>query len=337
MKKRILYIGNALSTKGATVTSIETLGNFLREEGFEVTAASSHKNKAIRLIDMMLHVLRYAKKADYVLIDTYSTSNYWYAVIVGKLSRLMSLPYIPILRGGNLPYRLESNPKTSHILFEKAYLNIAPSSYLGSFFEKAGFTNLKYIPNTIETKNYPYLKRKFVGPKLLWVRSFALIYNPMMALQVLKELLKEYPEASLTMVGPVKDESYDECDAFAKAQELPVTFTGLLSKDAWIELAGSHDIFINTTNFDNTPVSVIEAMALGLPVVSTDVGGMPFLIENKKDGLLCPANNVEPFVDCLSSLLSTPELVQHIAENARIKAETFDWNTVKKSWEELLS
>ena len=337
MKKRVLYIGNALSNKGATITSIETLGNYLKEEGFEVKTASSFKNKGLRLLDMMYAVLRYSKKTDYVIIDTYSTSNYWYAVIVGKLCSYLSIPYVPILRGGNLPQRLKNSPNTTQSLFGKAMINIYPSAYLGSFFEKAGFTNLKYVPNTIEIKNYSYIKRDVVRPKLLWVRSFDSIYNPMMALHVLEELLKEYPEASLTMVGPAKDESYDACYAFAKAQELPVTFTGLLSKEAWIDLAPSHDIFISTTNFDNTPVSVIEAMALGLPVVSTDVGGMPFLIENKKDGLLCPANNVEPFVDCLSSLLSTPELVQHIAENARIKAETFDWNVVKKHWEEVLS
>ena len=158
-----------------------------------------------------------------------------------------------------------------------------------------------------------------------------------MALKVLEELLQEFPEATLTMVGPDKDDSYQECLAFAKANKLPVTFTGLLSKEEWIALAASHDVFISTTNFDNTPVSVIEAMALGLPIISTDVGGMPFLIEHAKDGLLSSPNEVASFVLEVTKILKNPSLGQSLAKNARSKVEHFDWSSVKRRWEEVLS
>ena len=65
-----------------------------------------------------------------------------------------------------------------------------------------------------------------------------------------------------------------------------MNFTGKLSKQEWRDLSKDYNVFINTTNFDNTPVSVIEAMALGIPVVSTNVGGLPFLITDKVDGVL---------------------------------------------------
>jgi len=158
-----------------------------------------------------------------------------------------------------------------------------------------------------------------------------------MALEVFQELQKDFPNATLTMVGPSKDESYEQCLAFAKAQNLAVNFTGLLSKEAWIALAASHDIFINTTNFDNTPVSVIEAMALGLPVVSTNVGGMSFLIDDGKDGLLSPPRDVQAFVDSISRLLNDTGLARQLAQNARKKAEGFDWSIVKNLWQEVLS
>lgn len=337
MKKRILYIGNALSNKGATVTSIETLGAFLRGEGYAVKMASSRKNKILRLLEMVYCVLRYGISSDYVLIDTYSTSNYWYAVIIGGLCRLLNVRYLPILRGGNLPERFRTSRRSAHKLFSNAYKNIAPSSYMSQLFRKEGFTNLVYIPNTIQIAKYTYFKRELYTPKLLWVRSFSKIYNPVMALKVLQELLKEFPEATLTMVGPEKDDSYETCLAFAKANKLPVTFTGLLSKQAWRQLAAAHDIFISTTNFDNTPVSVIEAMALGLPIVSTDVGGMPFLIQHEKDGLLSPVKEVKPFVAAITRVLKSPEFGLSLAENARNKVEGFDWDTVKNRWDEVLS
>lgn len=289
------------------------------------------------MLDMLWTTLYNSPKTEIVLIDTYSTSNFWYAVLVGGLCQILKKPYIPILHGGNLPNRIKNSPTTSQFLFSGAMVNVAPSHYLLSEFKKAGFTNLTCIPNTLQLSKYPYVQRSVLRPKLLWVRSFSNIYNPLMALRVLQELQKQHPEATLTMVGPEKDESYEQCLAFAKAQQLPVTFKGLLSKEAWTALAASHDIFISTTNFDNTPVSVIEAMALGLPVVSTKVGGMPFLIEDGKDGLLAAPKEVLDFVNCVLRLLADNSLAQELAKNARKKAETFDWKSVKKHWDKVLS
>ena len=99
-----------------------------------------------------------------------------------------------------------------------------------------------------------------------------------MAVKVLQQLQKQYPSATLTMVGPDKDGSLQTTKDFAKSLGITVNFSGQLTKEEWWELASKHDIFINTTHFDNTPVSVMEAMALGLPVVSTNVGGIPYLL-----------------------------------------------------------
>lgn len=335
-RKKILYIGNALAHKGATVTSVETLGVFLRNEGYDITVSSSLQNKIARMLDMIKTVFLNHRQTKKVMIDTYSTSNFWYAIIIGYSCRFLKLDYIPILRGGNLPYRLKKNPKMCQRFFGNATHNIVPSQYLLYHFKEEGYRNLTYIPNTIETTKYPFLERATLKPRLLWVRSFAGIYNPLMALQVLQELQKIYPEASLTMVGPRKDESFDDCTAFAKAHNLPVTFTGKLSKKEWVALGKEHDIFINTTNFDNTPVSVIEAMALGLPIVSTDVGGIPFLIEDNLDGLLTPAREVIAFAKSISYLLDSSSLANKLSKNGRIKAESFDWDQVKILWKEVL-
>ncbi len=337
MKKRLLYIGNQLSKEGSTVTSIETLGNLLISEGHIVKTASSIKNKPLRMFDMLWKTFTNRNKVDIVLIDTYSTQNFYFAVGVARICRFFRIPYIPILRGGNLPYRLKKSPKLSQKLFTGAKTNVAPSNYLLEAFKKEGYTNLTYISNTIEIKNYHFKLRNNIKPKLLWVRSFTELYNPLLAIEIIEALVKKNIDVALCMVGPEKDGSMEKCQQLAKQKNLPITFTGLLKKEAWITLSKEYDLFINTTNFDNTPISVIEAMALGLPVISTNVGGLPYLIEHNKTGILVPPNDVAVFVEAITQLLSNSEKTEQLSKNARIAVELFDWEVVKGEWGKVIS
>jgi len=333
--KKILYIGNRLSKHGSTPTSIETLGPLLEQEGFGLFYASSQKNKMLRFISMLFSVLR-CRKADIVLIDTYSTVNFWYAFATSQLCRLLKIKYIPILRGGDLANRLGKNPRLCKMIFKNSFQNVAPSLFLKDKFERMGYENLIHISNTIELKNYPFLDRKKAAPRLLWVRSFAKIYNPIMAVEVFASIKKKYPEATLCMVGPEKDGSMAIVKQKAAALELDVLFTGQLSKEDWINKSKDYDIFINTTHFDNMPVSVMEAMSLGLAVVSTDVGGIPFLLENQKDSLLVPDRDVTAMVEAIDKLIKNTDLFCEITANGRSKAEMFDWEVVKDKWMDIL-
>ena len=334
--RKLLYIGNNLGGKGTNITTIETLSAQLRSVGFEVYAFSSKKNKILRLLDMLWGVLSKGRKVEAILIDTYSTQNFYYAVAVANLCRLFRWSYIPILHGGNLPERLRKNKSLSFKLFHGAKTNVAPSQYLVEAFNAEGYNNVAFIPNTIAIKEYSFLLRNQIGPRLLWVRSFAEIYHPMLALKLVEQLMPRYPDITLCMIGPEKDGSLQKCKEYATKHDLPVIFTGKLSKEAWREKSTECDIFINTTNFDNTPVSLIEAMALGFPVVSTNVGGIPYLIEDRKDGLLVPANDVAAFAKAIDELCAHSELTQTLSVNGRKKAEGFDWENVKLHWLTLL-
>lgn len=334
--KHLLYIGNKLAVHGNTATSIETLGSFLESEGYHLTYASSKKNKIARLLDMIFVTIKLCKRVDCILIDVYSTQNFWYAVIISQLCRVLNLKYIAKLHGGNLPNRLKNSPFWCDLIFKNAFKITAPSQYLMVAFQYKFASNLMYIPNSVEIANYDFLNREFNQPKLLWVRSFSKIYNPKMAITVFSELKKEFPNAELCMVGPDKENLIEECKAFAKNLNIEVTFTGKLSKEEWIELSKNYTVFINTTHFDNTPISVIEAMALGLPVVSTNVGGIPYLLENKKNALLVNDNDAQAMVDAIKLLVSDTNLTINIVQYARNYVENFDWEKVKYKWFEIL-
>lgn len=335
--KNLLYIGNKLARHGYSVTSIETLGPLLAEE-YNVYFSSDKKSKSLRLMDMVSTFWRRRNEVDAVVIDTYSSLNFYYAVVIAQMARWWNIPYIPILRGGELPLLLRRKPRLAQLVFGGSYRNIAPSGYLQSAFDEAGYPTL-LIPNFIDISRYPFRHRREVRPKFLWVRSFQKLYNPDLAIRLLARLVEDYPEAEMAMVGPDKDGSLDRCRRLAG--ELGVadrlTFTGLLSKEDWIAFSAGYDIFINTTNADNTPVSVMEAMALGFPVVTTNVGGLPFLFEDGKEGLMVPPREVEPFRAAIAGLLEEPERTGRISAAARRKAEQWDWQVVRRQWKQLFN
>lgn len=334
--KNLLYIGNKLSKHGLNKTTIETLGASLEKEGYTLYYTSEKKQFFFRIIDMIVTLLRVNRKIDYVIIDVYSTKAFWYAFICSQLARFLKLRYIPILHGGNLPVRLNNSPFLSKLIFKNAYKNVAPSNYLKSAFEKLGYTNVIHIPNTIEIEKYVFTERNTFQPKLLWVRAFATIYNPIMAVSVLFELQKKYPNASLTMVGPDKDGSLKLVQEKAKQLRVEIEFTGRLSKQEWWELSKKQDFFINTTHFDNTPVSIMEAMALGLPIITTNVGGIPYLLTNNENALLVNDNNVNEMVKAIEIVLTNPQKAIKMIKKARLDIENKDWDIIKEKWDALL-
>ncbi|SDB22678.1 Glycosyltransferase involved in cell wall bisynthesis [Flavobacteriaceae bacterium MAR_2010_188] len=333
---KILYVGNYLKSQRNNISSIHVLGDLLSSEGYEMTFTSAQTSKILRLIEMVSDVVKQKDQIDIVIIDTYSTLNFYFALIISQLCRYLKIPYLTNLNGGNMPHRLKNNPYLSSLIFRNSYYNVAPSEYLIKAFKDYGYGRLLYIPNTLKIDHYPFQTRLFDAPRLLWVRSFSKIYNPRMAIEVLKILRETFPTSTLTMVGPDSDGSLKDVKESAKQKNVKVNFTGKLSKQEWTELSKNHNIFINTTNFDNTPVSVIEAMALGLPIVSTDVGGMPHLIDQEIHGLLVPPNNPQAMADAIVRIFKNQELRNFVISNARSRAEQFDWEEVKVKWKVIL-
>jgi glycosyltransferase involved in cell wall biosynthesis len=95
------------------------------------------------------------------------------------------------------------------------------------------------------------------------------------------------------------------------------------------------DIFINTSNYDTSPQSILEAMANGLCIVSTNVGGIPYLVSDQKEALLVENDQAEAMAENVSKILQDANLAAGLSENARKKAEQFDWDVVLPQWEQL--
>ena len=111
-----------------------------------------------------------------------------------------------------------------------------------------------------------------------------------------------------------------------------VSFPGFLDMHNKIRIGNSVDIFLNTNNIDNMPVTVLEACAMGLPVVATKVGGIPDLLTDEETALLVPDNDVESMAAAIYRLLNEPGLPGRLSANGRQLAECTSWSNVYPKW-----
>ena len=332
----IIYIGNFLkySNPAAGLDLIEEL-----KDKYYFKSYSKKRNKILRLLDMLYGIIKNKTEAKLVLIDTFSTFAIWIAFFCSVLCKILNIKYIPIVRGGDFLRAYKNKTFLVRFIFKNAWSIVSPSKYLQLELEKLGFV-IKYIPNGINTDFYISRKKKYKVNKysLVWVRAFHKIYNPVMAIEVVKVLKNDFKNIKLTMIGPDKDGSLNDCKKLVENYKLNdnIMFTGYLEKKNWIKIAKTANVFINTTNIDNHPKSVIEAMLLGLPIVSTNVGGIPYLLKEGRDSNLIQPNDINDMAKKISIIINDTKLRQKFSKNAKKNALNFSYINTIPLWDNLL-
>ena len=159
-----------------------------------------------------------------------------------------------------------------------------------------------------------------------------------MAVRVLFELFKSYPEAELCMVGLDQDGSMKSCKKLAEKLGVSnnILFTGQLTKEEWIESSKHLSIFINTTNIESFGLSVMEAAACGLPIITTNVGELIYIYEHKHDALLVEKNDIKAMARSIQNLLNDNKFAESLSVNAREKVEKYSWEFIGKSWKNII-
>jgi glycosyltransferase involved in cell wall biosynthesis len=286
---------------------------------------------------MIASSVRHGRSSDVAVIEVYSGPAFLWAEITAGILRFLKRPVVLVLHGGNLPSFSKNNQKRVSRLLTNADAVVSPSHFLQlamSEFRK----DIKVIPNAIDLIDAAADEEVRVRADIAWLRAFHAIYNPALAVKVLKMVLDKFPEATMTMYGPDKGDGSLQ-DTKRIAEELGIldriVFAGQIPKIDVQKKLSDHSIFINTTNVDNTPVSVIEAMAARLAIVSTDVGGIPDLLENEKTTLLVPPNDVDAMAEAVVRILTEDGLAERLSTNARRQAEKYSWDIVIPQWEQL--
>jgi glycosyltransferase involved in cell wall biosynthesis len=337
MHRNVLLVGNFLAAPLGIPNVGEDLAVHLASSGYAVRTTSSRKRPALRLIHMVRDVLGERRRYDVAQVDVFSGTAFVFAEVVSTLLRLLRKPYVLTLHGGDLPNFGLRWPRRVERLLRNATAVTAPSRYLRDQM-RSYRDDIRLLPNAVEVSAYPFHIREQPQPRMLWLRAFHRIYNPKLAPEVLARMAANFPDARLRMIGRDKnDGSLEETKRAAAALGVQdrLVFHGAVAKKDVPRWLATADVFLNTTDFDNTPVSVLEAMAAGLCIVSTNVGGIPHLLEDGCDALLVPPRDAEAMAEAVRRILTEPGLAAALSRNARAKAENLDWSVILPQWEDL--
>jgi glycosyltransferase involved in cell wall biosynthesis len=327
-----------LGYTGAHVTSQGyVLSGLFRAAGYRTLTVSESRNRYTRLADIGATLIRRQRDIDIVLIEIYSGPAFVVADVASAIARRLKYKIILTLHGGNLPSFIERFPKWTRRVLARADALTAPTGYLAEAVAACGLS-ASIIPNVIDLNDYPYRRRDRVRPRLFWMRSFHALYNPALALKVVAGLRKHHPDVVLVMAGQDKGL---EGEMQSLARDFGITdaveFPGFLDTSGKVREGNTADIYLNTSRIDNMPVAILEAAAMGLPVVATRVGGLSHLLEDGENGLLVPDDDAPAMIGAIRRLLDEPKLAERLSTNGRALAERAAWPRVHAQWDGLFA
>lgn len=330
----ILYLGNKLSKHGKSKSVMETLLPLFNQFS-GVYSASDKRNQIFRAFDMLLSFIKYQRKVKLVIIDVYSNLAFLYAIVFSWICSILNKPFILFLHGGKLPERYNKSRRIFSWILKRAHEIIAPSKYLASFFQGKGW-NVTVIPNIIEISDYPFKQRNEFTWKMLNIRGFGKPYNPMMTLKCIRILVSKGYLPQLTMLGNSDEFYYNEVVKYISDNNLQkyVSVIPKMKKEEWVSLSSHFDVMITNPVIDNTPVSIIEGLALGMVVISTRVGGVPYLCPND-EVVFVETNDSENLAQQLIQLSKNPQKVADLSQQGRNFSENFSWEMVAPKWKAL--
>ena len=208
---------------------------------------------------------------------------------------------------------------------------IVQSAYLAHTFAKFGIKS-SAIANFVALEPLPFRARPRPSPRIISNRNLEPMYNVGAIVRAFAIVQQAHPEAELLIAGDGSQRSMlEELVATLRLQH--VTFVGRIPNQDLGALLNRSDIYANASLIDNMPMSIIEAFACGLPVVTSDAGGIPFMVAHEETGLIIAGGSSEGLALAIIRLLGEPGLADRLTRNARAECEhRYTWSRVEAKW-----
>jgi glycosyltransferase involved in cell wall biosynthesis len=210
---------------------------------------------------------------------------------------------------------------------------VVSSEYIADLFARYGLAT-ELIPPAVDMDLFRPRKIVSVQPKLVVARSLEKRNNIACAIEAFALVKQKYPRAEMVITGDGSQRA--ELERLAAGEKLNgVTFTGRVSLNELSRYFAETDVYVNASSIDGLPISLLEALAVGLPVVTTGAGGIPGVINDGNNGLIVRSNDPSGLADRIIKLVESPELVQQLSEQAKLSSRDFSLAHVKEKLSDL--
>ena len=334
-------IGPLPPPSGGMANQTQQLARLLAEAGIEVDLVqvnATHRPAWIerirgvralfRLVPYVTRLWRCAGRAN--LFHVMANSGWaWhlFAAPAVWIGRFRGIPVVVNYRGGEAESFLERQIYWVRPTLRRASIVIVPSAFLQRVFARFGVV-AEIIPNIIDLSRFHPANARLASHHIIVTRNLEDIYDIPTAIRAFAEIRRAYPDATLTIAGagPRLEELQALCNETGVAPA--VRFTGRLDNEKIAELYRDADLMLNPSTVDNMPISLLEAMASGVPIVSTDVGGIPDLVENGQTALLVPSRDPMAMARAISSVWRNAGSAESLRQAGLHNAARYTWPQV---------
>ncbi|MBL8344496.1 MAG: glycosyltransferase [Rubrivivax sp.] len=345
---RVCIVGPLPPPSGGMANQCEQLLRLLREDGARVALVRTNApyrpawvgkvpvlRAGVRLLPYGWTLWRTIGQAD--VVHVFANSGWaWHlfaypALLVG---RLRGVPVIVNYRGGQADEFFARAPRWVLNALRHAAKRVTPSPFLLRVFAKHGL-DAEIIPNIIDTQRFHPREPRVAGtaPHVIVTRNLEPIYDIPTAIRAFATIRKDHPGARLTVAG--SGPQLGELQSLVADMGLSemVRFSGRIENAQIGDLYADADLLLNPSTADNMPISILEALASGVPVVTTSAGGIPDLVRDGHTALIVPVGDPDAMAAAALRLLSDPALAWRLRSAGVREAARYTWPQVRELWQ----
>lgn len=324
-KKRILLITNYKPGTGISV-QVKLLQDKLRSEDFIADIFTTKGSLLFRILVLfkLLYKTRY-----YDIFHIHGCSQRgFFPIVIGVIAgKITCKKTIVTYHGGGAEQFFAKHRKLVRYFLLRSDYNIVLSKFLGNIFDKYSLPYI-IIPNIVELTSDHFRKREEIAPKFISVRSLSSIYNIDLIIKAFSFVQKEIPEASLIILGDGPCRT--EIEKLIKELALNnVSLKGKVDNTDIYSYLDKSDVFISASSYDNQPVSILEAFNAGIAVIASNVGGVPYIVEDNVTGYLFEDRNYNELALKMLQSIKNQEQTKIMIDCAAIEIKKYGWENIK--------
>jgi glycosyltransferase involved in cell wall biosynthesis len=342
---RVALVGPLPPPSGGMANQTLQLKRLLSEEGVDVDLVQVNApyrpaiiegvrglRAVFRLMPYLGRLWRAVGQADVVHVMANSGwSWHLFAAPAIWLGKWRGTPVVVNYRGGYAREFLQEQSAIVAFSLHRAARLIVPSDFLQAVFDDFNL-NSEVVPNVVDCDRFkPMGGIENRSPTILVARNLEPIYGNDTAIRAFKLVRQSLPEARMIVAGSGPEEASLKVLVQELGLDGAVEFTGRVDTLDMPSLYHRASVALNPSLVDNMPNSVLEALAAGIPVVSTEVGGVPYIVRHEVSALLVPPGNETAMAEAIVCVLKNKSFAKQIAAAGLEVAARYSWPNVKET------